>query len=191
MQRKEIHLTDEELKAIWKGAQNNKHDFYGFQAIFSEGLYRGIQKIQNDKGVVHEELYLAARNGDYDKFKRLFETRLVQVDDHINGKTFLYAVIKSDTQSENDPATIGRKEIAKYLLENGADINMQSWGLADPKPSPRELYEYQKKSNSNTWFNYIFSTFRSMPQYGKNIFPILKDHCDKISQQKTSSVLKN
>src|SRR3990167_1400719 len=179
MQRNDISLSEEELGAIWKAALKNKHDFNGFRTIFSEGLYHGIQKIQNDKEVVREALYLAAKNGDFDKFKRLFETGIVQVNEHHFGKTFLYAVIKSDTQSENDLTTIGRKKIAKYLLDNGADMDLRSSGLTDEKPSPWEMCDYHQKRSSDTWLNKLSSMLLTMPQYGLNVFPVLKEYREK------------
>jgi len=152
MQRNDISLSDEELEAIWKGALQNKHDFNGFLTLFSEGLYKGIQKIQDNKEVVREALYLATKNGDFDKFKRLFETGIVQVNEYHDGKTFLHTVIKNDTQSENDLTTIGRKKIAKYLLDNGADMDLRSSGLADDKPSPWEMWNLQKPDIANYLF---------------------------------------
>lgn len=181
MQRKNIVLSDEELEAIWLGALQNKYDLNHFKALFSQGLYEGINQIQNDAEVVKKQLYIAAKEGHFDQFKRLFEKGVVDINERYHGKTLLYVVIKSDTQPANHEATIGRKKIASYLLDNGADITLRSYGLTDEKPSPLELCEQnQRNSGSNTsWRDSFFSMFLRQVCYGSNIFPILQAYHKK------------
>ena len=74
------------------------------------------------------------------------------------------------------------QEIAKYLLDNGADMDLRSYDLADVTPSPWEMCDFYQKRNDDTWLNKLSFMLLSMPSYGVNIFPILVEYREKIQR---------
>ena len=191
--KQDIHLDNSELEAIWTWA--NMTSSKQFRTTFSSGLYQGISKIEHDKDYVCESLYYAAKNGNFEKFKYFFIMGIVSANGYYlggnQGRTFLYAIVKHDVQPEHHPATIGRKNIARYLLEKGADMDLKSYGLAgDDKLSPWDMYENYKNRHDNKWRNTLTSFFSYTPQYGVNIFPILKEHRERVAQLKSDTQLK-
>lgn len=180
-QKQAADLTYNQLYDLWKAARRN--DFSEFCGYFKNGnLVKGLDAIENDHIILCEKLHLAAKTGNYQEFERLFKKGIVNVNEQYQGKTFLYTVIKNDNQKENDPETQGRIKIAKLLLQHQADIYLNSFNLTGIKPSPWEMCLHFRNQSKNTWQNTLSALLFSQPMFGKNIFPLVEEHHEKLQR---------
>lgn len=174
--KQEIYLSDEQLALIFNCAVQNKNDFKKFKKIFKSGVISACNNLRVNgfihKDDIHEGLHNAAQAGDFAAFVDLFEhpDNPVNVDAYYGGnegESFLYTLIVNDDALAEHDDTIGRINIAHYLLRKGADVNKSGgYDLAGSQhPSPLQLY---KKSQHKGVLNFFCPL-----TVGKNILPII------------------
>jgi hypothetical protein len=131
-----------------------------------------------------EELMHYAEEGNYTDFKELFCSNTeINLNKHLHIeaelRTILDYLIKSDIANLNEIKTQGRINIVKFMLDNGADVNVPSYDEAgNLYLTPFQLCKkyYYDLENPNTRFFKLFDLFKYKISYGANIYPIIDQH---------------
>lgn len=112
----------------------------------------------------------------------------------------LHAVIAGD-KIDADPEKIPKRQaIARYLLEEGADMDLHAWNDREKKPSPWQIVQHNKVQDQTNAYNanatshsyyqktmfFLHSLFyvKPKPSRGTHIAQILEDY----RYQKASSL---
>lgn len=191
--KQEVYLTDKQLAMMFNCAVQNKHDFNKFKEIFTNGVISACHNFQTNgfihKDDIHEALHNAAKSGDYATFVELFEhpDNPANVNAYYGdneAESFLHTLIVNDNALAEHSDTIGRQNIAKYLLKKGAEVNQSGgYDLAGwEHPSPLQLY---KTSQQKSFMNFFCPL-----AVGKNILPIIgRVHEARVNEHLSSDAM--
>ncbi len=183
LEKSEILLTQDQLKTLWTAAR--KYSLEEFNKQFSTGLPPGIE--QSQKNIDQTDVLLRLQShcikGDYENFTKLFEKNEIDVNinfldkDFTENYTFLRLLIDYDTLPANEPKTKERIKLAKYLIDNSADMNVIPIEdcTRNSLPSCLDLAKYHQHPG---FFSRITSILSITP--GANIFPILIEQANKL-----------
>jgi|GEM_PF-4435716 len=174
---KSITLTKKQLHILWEKAQLNFDDF---QEALSGNFIEKINNIENSAEYILEELVHAIQKGNFNEFKQNFDKKMVDVNvlytKGDESRSLLQLLIEHNYDKNNE-ATAQRVEITRYLLEQGADVNLMSQdtsGFNYPTPATlcqdkkfHQIARQESQKNVIGFFAYnigrIFSDFADGP----------------------------
>ena len=204
MQRKNENLSPVELQQVHEIASQASLEKFierfanGFIAKLGSPLKEESEHKNQSADLTPsmENIYYAAKNGDLERFKYLFERSQFSCNQFFyhpkkkQARTLLHAVIAGD-KADADPKMIPKRQaIACYLLAEGANMDLHAWHEMEKKPSPWQIVQHQKTQmnisvstqTANAYYQqamfYLQSFFyiKPKPSRGANIAQILVDY---------------